>query len=100
MAGTAIEAQPPSLQRRALSLTHAYPPRQRFPGLQVFGGIVLDGSVGGLNPRAVQRMHRMHGQYGKVVWLPTIDAYHHVKFFRDAPEGVKLVGGDRPGLAP
>lgn len=28
--------------------------RKRFPGLQVFGGIVLNGSVGGLNPQAVQ----------------------------------------------
>jgi hypothetical protein len=80
--------------------SRAYPPRQRFPGLQVFGGIVINGCVGSLNPQAVQRMHRMHGQYGKVVWLPTIDAYHHVKFFRDAREGIKVVEGDRPGLAP
>jgi microsomal dipeptidase-like Zn-dependent dipeptidase len=31
-----------------------------------------------------------------VVWLPTIDAAHHVKFFQDAPEGVKVVEGGRP----
>jgi predicted metal-dependent phosphotriesterase family hydrolase len=38
----------------------------------------------------------MQGQYGKVVWLPTIDADHHVKFFQDAPEGIKVVEGGKP----
>jgi hypothetical protein len=75
--------------------SRAYLLRKRFPGLQVFGGIVLNGSVGGLNPQAVQWMRRMQGQYGKVVWLPTIDADHHVKFFQDAPEGLKVVEGGR-----
>jgi microsomal dipeptidase-like Zn-dependent dipeptidase len=42
-------------------------------------------------------MRRMQGQYGKVVWLPTIDADHHVKFFQDAAEGIKVVEGDKPG---
>jgi Family of unknown function (DUF6282) len=76
--------------------SRAYLLRKRFPGLQVFGGIVLNGSVGGVNPQAVQWMRRMQGQYGKVVWLPTIDADHHVKFFQDAPEGLKVVEGGRP----
>ncbi|HXH12626.1 MAG TPA: DUF6282 family protein [Alphaproteobacteria bacterium] len=76
--------------------SRAYILRKRFPGLQVFGGIVLNGSVGGLNPQAVQWMSRMQGQYGKVVWLPTIDADHHVKFFKDAPEGIKVVEGGKP----
>jgi hypothetical protein len=76
--------------------SRAYLLRKRYPGLHVFGGIVLNGSVGGLNPQAVQWMRRMQGNYGKVVWLPTIDADHHVKFFKDAPEGIKVVEGGQP----
>jgi hypothetical protein len=34
--------------------SRAYLLRKRYPGLQVFGGIVLNSSVGGLNPQAVQ----------------------------------------------
>lgn len=41
----------------------------------------------------------MQVQHGKVVWLPTIDADHHVKFFQDAPEGIKVVEGGKPGAA-
>ena len=49
------------------------------PGIEVFGGIVLNKAVGGINPAAVEWMHRMYGGRGKVVWLPTFDADKHVK---------------------
>jgi hypothetical protein len=49
------------------------------PGIEVFGGIVLNNSVGGINPAAVEWMHRMYGGRGKVVWLPTFDSDKHVK---------------------
>src|SRR6267142_2703095 len=49
------------------------------PGIEVFGGIVLNKAVGGVNPDAVEWMHRMFGGRGKVVWLPTFDADKHVK---------------------
>jgi hypothetical protein len=49
------------------------------PGIEVFGGIVLNRAVGGINPSAVEWMHRMSGGRGKVVWLPTFDADKHVK---------------------
>ncbi|HEY9533927.1 MAG TPA: DUF6282 family protein [Mucilaginibacter sp.] len=42
--------------------------------IEVFGGIVLNRSVGGLNAEAVRRMAAMEGHRGKVVWLPTVDA--------------------------
>ncbi len=58
--------------------------------IPVFGGIVLNGPYG-INPEAVQWMWRMEGGYGKVVWLPTFDADNHVKTFKDAPEGIKVV---------
>jgi len=53
------------------------------PGIEIFGGIVLNNSVGGINPAAVEWMHRMSGGRGKVVWLPTFDADMHVKTLVD-----------------
>ena len=51
------------------------------PGLEVFGGIVLNKAVGGINPDAVEWMHRLYGSRGKVVWLPTFESDKHVKTF-------------------
>src|SRR3954468_19143814 len=39
------------------------------PGIEIWGGIVLNNAVGGINPAAVEWMHRMSGSRGKVVWL-------------------------------
>lgn len=60
------------------------------PGLEVFGGIVLNKAVGGINPDAVEWMHRMYGGRGKVVWLPTFEADKHVKTL-SKPDAVGLV---------
>lgn len=49
------------------------------PGIEIWGGIVLNNSVGGVNPMAVEWMHRMSGGRGKVVWLPTFDSDKHIK---------------------
>jgi hypothetical protein len=49
------------------------------PGIEVWGGIVLNKAVGGINPAAVEWMHRMYGGRGKIVWLPTFDSDKHVK---------------------
>jgi hypothetical protein len=68
--------------------------RKQVPGLKVFGGIVLNSAVGGINPDAVNWMWRMQGGFGRVVWFPTFDADHHVKHFKDAPEGIKVLGAD------
>jgi hypothetical protein len=53
--------------------------RKHVAGVKVFGGVVLNGGVGGLNPQAVEWMWRMQGGYGRVVWFPTFDADNHVK---------------------
>jgi hypothetical protein len=44
------------------------------PGIELFGGIALNRSVGGVNPTAVDRMARMTGGRGRVVWMPTFDS--------------------------
>jgi hypothetical protein len=56
----------------------AYLVRKEIPGLEAFGGIVLNRSVGGINPAAVERMAQVTGGWGKVVWLPTTDAENQV----------------------
>ena len=53
--------------------------RKAVPGIEVFGGISLDLTVGGVNPAAVEWMTKVEGGYGKVVWLPTFDSEAQVK---------------------
>ena len=74
--------------------------RKHLPTVKAFGGIVLNAAVGGINPEAVQWMWRMQGGFGRVVWFPTFDADHHVKHFKDAPEGIKVLGPDGNVLRP
>src|ERR1700728_4661947 len=52
----------------------AYIVRKEVPGIEVFGGISLDLTVGGVNPRAVEWMTKLKGGYGRVVWMPTFDS--------------------------
>ncbi len=57
----------------------AYVMREAVPGIEVFGGIALNLTVGGVNPAAVEWMTRVEGGYGKVVWLPTFDSESQAK---------------------
>jgi len=58
----------------------AYIVRKEVPGIEIFGGIDLNRSVGGLNPAAIERMVLMAGGYGRVIWFPTFDAENQVRF--------------------
>ena len=55
------------------------------PGIDVFGGIVLNRSVGGINPAAVENMASITGGHGSVVWLPTFDSQHNAPDFDNVP---------------
>lgn len=57
----------------------AYVVRKAVPGIDVFGGISLDLTVGGVNPAAVEWMTKIRGGYGKVIWLPTFDSESQVR---------------------
>ena len=46
----------------------------RFPQLQIFGGLALNGFVGGINPIAVDAQLRLGA---RIIWLPTLHAAHH-----------------------
>src|SRR5690349_21863147 len=52
----------------------AYLVSEMVPGVEVFGGIVLNKAVGGLNPVAVEAMALSRGNRGRVVYMPTVDA--------------------------
>jgi hypothetical protein len=74
-----------------MTADRAYIAQKIVPGIEVFGGIVLNKAVGGINPEAVRRMVNFTGQRGKVVWLPTLDAVNHIQFFRENRKGVNLL---------
>lgn len=72
----------------------AYLVRKEVPGIEVFGGIVLNRAVGGVNPAAVERLGKVKGGYGRVVWMPTFDAENEV---RDAKQKRPFVPISRNG---
>ena len=65
-------------------------------GIEVFGGVVLNRAVGGINAEAVRQLVEFSGGRGKVVWLPTFDAEHYItRDGADAPF-VSVVENGRP----
>src|SRR5579859_4333178 len=69
--------------------SHYFPTAERakvvtkaVPGIQAFGAITLNHSVGGLNPVAVE----LAGRSGaKIVWMPTVDAANETAGRVDGP---------------
>jgi hypothetical protein len=61
----------------------AYVVHKEVPGIEVFGGIVLNRAVGGVNPVAVERMAQLKGGLGRVVWMPTFDAENQVRYSKE-----------------
>lgn len=60
-----------------------YMVRKQVPGIDVFGGIDLDLTVGGMNPAAVEHMTRVTGGFGRFVWMSTFDAENQVRFSKE-----------------
>ncbi|HJT86295.1 MAG TPA: DUF6282 family protein [Bryobacteraceae bacterium] len=58
----------------------AYIVRQVVPGIEVYGAITLNRSMGGVNPAAVEQAARFKGKYLRIVWMPTVDAENNVRF--------------------
>lgn len=68
----------------------AYLVNQTIPGIDVYGGIVLNRSVGGINPIAVEHMAVTTGGLGRVVWMPTWDSEHYSRTFKPNPQFVPI----------
>jgi hypothetical protein len=56
--------------------------------VEVYGGITLQESVGGVNPAAVRRCLQFPGM--KYVWMPMTDSYHHRRVVYDDQSGAGL----------
>jgi hypothetical protein len=76
---------------RAIVLKNHYDPtaglaflaRKEVPGLEVFGGVDLNLSMGGINPAAVEHMAQVSGGWGRIVWMPTFDAENQVRYSKE-----------------
>jgi len=69
--------------------SHYFPTAERakvvtkaVPGIQAFGAITLNHSIGGLNPVAVELAGRSDA---KIVWMPTVDAANETAGRVDGP---------------
>jgi hypothetical protein len=71
----------------------AYVVRKEVPGIEIFGGIDLNLTVGGINPAAVERMTMVKGGWGRVIWMPTFDAENQVRFSRESRPFVAVAKG-------
>jgi hypothetical protein len=65
--------------------------------VEVFGGVVLNYAVGGLNPDAVVASYRVGGKY---IWLPNMDAAHHRKVTRHPKGGGISVIDEKGNVVP
>jgi len=61
----------------------AYIVGKQVPGIEVFGGVDLNLTVGGMNPAAVEYMAATTGGCGKLVWMSTFDAENQVRFSKE-----------------
>ena len=68
----------------------AYLVSQAVPGVESYGGIALNRTVGGINPPAVEHMARTTGGLGRVVWMPTFDSEHYHRTVEPNPNHVPV----------
>jgi uncharacterized protein DUF6282 len=61
----------------------AYMVRRQVPGVEVFGGVDLNLSMGGMNAAAVEHMTQVSGGFGRLVWMSTFDAENQVRYSKE-----------------
>jgi hypothetical protein len=70
--------------------TMAFIVRKAVPGIEVFGGIDLNLTVGGMNAAAVEHMTKISGGWGRLVWMSTFDAENQVRYSRETRPFVRV----------
>jgi len=60
------------------TVSRAYHTSKQVPGIKVFGGIVLNRAVGGINPIAVEASLKLGA---KEIWMPTTDSQEHARVY-------------------
>jgi hypothetical protein len=68
----------------------AYLVRKEVPGIEAFGGVDLNLSVGGMNPEAVEHMAATTGGYGRFVWMSTFDSEAQVRYSKQNRPFVRI----------
>lgn len=68
----------------------AYLIRKQVPGIEIFGGVDLNLSVGGMNPAAVEHMAKMKGGWGRVVWMGSFDEEAQVRYSKENRQSVAV----------
>src|SRR3954462_7398686 len=61
----------------------AYLARKEAPGIEVFGGIDLNLTVGGMNAAAVEHLTQVAGGWGRIVWMSTFDAENQARSWKE-----------------
>jgi Family of unknown function (DUF6282) len=72
---------------RAIMLKNHYAPTyplayivsRAVPGVESYGGVVLNLPVGGINMAAVEQAMQFKGGYARMVWMPTFDSENQVR---------------------
>lgn len=72
------------------TVSRGYHAEKHVPEVRVFGGIVLNWTVGGLNPCAVETQIKLGA---KIIWMPTMHALAHARKY-----GLGTYGYQSPGL--
>lgn len=62
---------------------------EQFPTMKFLGGVVLNNSLGGLNPEAVAACGKMGG---KIAWFPTMDSYSYQEYQKKSKPETDLNG--------
>jgi Family of unknown function (DUF6282) len=71
----------------------AFLARKETAGLEVFGGVDLNLTVGGMNAAAVEHLTQVAGGWGRVVWMSTFDAENQVRYSKQNRPFVSVAGG-------
>lgn len=64
--------------------------RKAVPGIEIFGGVTLNLSVGGMNPHAVEYMAKVSGGAGRFVWMGSFDTEAQVRYSKHAQPFVSV----------
>jgi hypothetical protein len=57
----------------------AYIARQEVSNIEIYGGVVQNLIIGGLNPASVYHLAEVKGGWGRIVWFPTFDSEVNAK---------------------
>ena len=63
---------------------------KKFRGSKYLAGSILNLSVGGMNPTAVEHMAAITGGYGRFGWMATFDPENQVRFSKENRPFVRI----------